>query len=160
MKKGFGLLHYSALFFEKIMSARSDEPESSLSAMRVAVFLLKGLDALQEANPLVTHSFATDTLRVYYRGKIELHIVAKKHKVVLWIPPAFNSELAASVIKKPDLFVQEMKPNIQWIFSKEAVSWFLNHLTEIWKLPDGADAPSEFSHSRPLVSANSTNIIA
>lgn len=153
MKKGFGLLHYSALFFEKIMSARSDEPESSLSAMRVAVSLLKGLDELQATNPLVTYSFATDALRVYYRGRMEFHIVAKKHRVVIqaWSGQLDDDcQLVANIMNRPDLFKQEMKPNIQWIFSKEAASWFVDYLTETWKLSEGADAPAEFSHSRHI----------
>lgn len=150
MKKKFGQLHYAALFFERLVSASSKDSQDALQAAKLGVLILKGLDKLQQNNSLITFSFATDTLRLYYSGTIEFHIVAKKHRLVLWIPPVFNSDIAEEVIKNSHLFKSEMEPNIQWSFTKKSAEWFLLLLEQTWASNNIIQTDTEYSHPRHI----------
>jgi hypothetical protein len=149
-KKNYGSLYYSALFFEKLLSKQIANNQDAIDSFKIGIYLLKELDTLQRTNYLVTYSFATDSLRVYYKGLIELHIQARKHRVILWIPPVFNSDIAHAVIEQPDLFKPEIKPNISWIFSEPAAIWLIQHLKKIWEIPVIPKQQSEYSHPRHI----------
>ena len=150
VKKNYGQLHYSALFFEKLLSKKIRNSQEAIQSINIGIYLLKELDALQRTNLLVTYSFGVDSLRLYYQGIIELHIQARKHRVILWIPPVFNSDIAQSIIEKKNFFKPEMEPNISWVFSVKTTTWFIQHLKKVWNIEDNSKQQSEYSHPRHI----------
>jgi hypothetical protein len=148
LKKQFGQLHYAALFFQKLMSKTAKNPQESLQAVKFGIDLLQGLDKLQKDNVLVTFSFATDTLRLYYNGLLAFHIVAKKHRLVLWIPYSEDNRIREAVVEHKGLFKPEMEPNIQWIFTASALDWFLKYLKNLWICEQLTDENNTDRHPR------------
>lgn len=149
MKKGFGNIHYCTFFFDRVLSKSVRSSQEAIEAFRIASYLLKGLDSLQEENPLVTLSFATDSLRVYYRGQLQFHIQARKCRTIIWIPYAYSRKLAKEIQRRPELFSNEMA-TISWVFSEQAVSWLLDYLRSHWKTPDNEGSKSSIRHSRHI----------
>lgn len=150
MKKSFGQLHYAALFFQKLASRTTKNPTDALNAIQLAISLLKGLDELQKNNPLVTFSLATDSLRMYYKGLLAFHIVAKKNRLVLWSPYSEDNHIRNLVIQHKVLFKPEMEPNIQWQFTGAALGWFLTLLNDLWKYERIVEDNNDTSHPRHI----------
>lgn len=149
MKKKFGTIHYCANFLDTVLSKSAGSPSGSIHALSIAINLLKRLDALQEQNPLVTLSFATDSLRVYYRGQLQFHIQARKGRTIIWIPSCFQSALSREIKMKPDIFEVEGE-HISWILSEPGVEWLLDYLLSHWKFSSEATAGIPVSHSRHI----------
>ena len=120
MKKSFGSFHYCANFFDRILSRSARPPSDAIAAFHTASHLLKELDALQEQNPLVTLSFATDSLRVYFRGQLQFHIQPRKCRTIIWIPGGYSKGLSQEIQRHPQLFAVEGE-HISWVFSKGGV---------------------------------------
>lgn len=149
MKKRFGSIHYCTFFFERVLSRSVRSPNEAIEAFCIASHLLKELDSLQEKNPLVTLSFATDSLRVYYRGQLQFHIQARKCRTIIWIPYAYSRNLAQEIQNHPKLFSDEMK-TISWVFSEQGVDWLLDYLRSHWKTPDNEESKNRIKHSRHI----------
>ncbi len=149
MKKGFGSIHYCAFFFDRVLSKSARSSSDGVAAFHIASHLLKELDALQEKNPLVTLSFATDSLRVYFRGQLQFHIQARKCRTIIWIPYAYSRALAKEIQKRPRLFPDEMA-TISWVLSEQGVDWLLNYLRSHWKSSNNDGAPEPIKHSRHI----------
>jgi hypothetical protein len=147
VKKGFGSIHYSAFFFDRVLSKSVRSPGDAIDAFRIASRLLKELDSLQARNPLVTLSFATDSLRVYHRGQLQFHIQARKCRTIIWIPYAYSRNLAHEIQKRPQLFPDEMA-TISWILSEKGVDWLLDYLRAQWKSFNSGEARESIAHSR------------
>lgn len=149
MNKKFGSVHYCANFLEKVLSRPVVSPDVSHHAVGIAINLLKKLDALQEQNPLVTLSFATDSLRVYYRGQLQFHIQARKTRTIIWIPGFYQGALSQEISKRPSLFKIE-NDHISWIFCEEGVDWLIDYLWSHWELPSEKTIGIPVSHSRHI----------
>lgn len=149
MKKKFGTVHYCANFLDKVLAKSAGSHADSIYAVGIAINLLKKLDALQEQNPLVTLSFVTDSLRVYYRGQLQFHIQARKHRTIIWIPGCYQGDLSREISKRPSLFKIEGE-HISWVISEAGAEWFLNYLGSHWAFSseDAIDIP--ISHSRHI----------
>lgn len=149
MKKGFGSIHYCAHFLDRVLSKSARSSSDGVAAFHIASHLLKELDALQEKNPLVTLSFATDSLRVYFRGQLQFHIQPRKCRTIIWIPGAYSRELCREIQKRPQLFSVEGE-HISWVFSVGGVKWLMEYLRSNWQ-PSGADASkAPVAHSRHI----------
>ncbi len=149
MKKNFGSIHYCAFFFDKVLSKSTHSSSDAIKAFRIASRLLKELDSLQEKNPLVTLSFAIDSLRVYYCGQLQFHIQARKCRTIIWIPHACSLNLSQEIQKQPQLFPDEM-PTISWVFNEQGVDWLLDYLQSHWKLSDNDESKKPITHSRHI----------
>jgi hypothetical protein len=149
VKKGFGSIHYCAFFFDRVLSKSARSSSDGVAAFYIASHLLKELDALQEKNPLVTLSFATDSLRVYFRGQLQFHIQARKCRTIIWIPYAYSRALAKEIQKKPRLFPDEMA-TISWVLTERGVDWLLNYLRSHWKSSNNDRSPEPTTHSRHI----------
>jgi hypothetical protein len=149
VKKGFGSIHYCAFFFDRVLSKSARSSSDGVAAFHIASHLLKELDALQEKNPLVTLSFATDSLRVYFRGQLQFHIQARKCRTIIWIPYAYSRALAKEIQKRPRLFPDEMA-TISWALSEHGVDWLLNYLRSHWKSSNNDGPPELITHSRHI----------
>ena len=149
MKKGFGSIHYCAFFFDRVLSKSARSSSDGVAAFHIASHLLKELDALQEKNPLVTLSFATDSLRVYFRGQLQFHIQARKCRTIIWIPYAYSRALAKEIQERPRLFPDEMA-TISWVLSEQGVDWLLNYLRSHWKSSNNDGSPEPITHSRHI----------
>lgn len=149
MKKRFGSIHYCAFFFDRVLSKSAPSSHEAIEAFRIASHLLKELDSLQEKNPLVTLSFATDSLRVYYRGQLQFHIQARKCRTIIWIPYAYSRKLAQELQKRPEFFSDEMA-TISWVVSELGAGWLLDYLRSHWKTPDNEESKGPIKHSRHI----------
>lgn len=149
MKKNFGSLHYCAYFFDRIVSKSARSPSDAIAAFRIASHLLKELDSLQEKNPLVTLSFATDSLRVYFRGQLQFHIQARKCRTIVWIPHAYSHALRQEIQERPQLFPNEMA-TIAWVLSQQGVNWLLDYLRSNWQSPIDDQSKEPIKHSRHI----------
>jgi hypothetical protein len=149
VKKGFGSIHYCAFFFDRVLSKSARTLSDGVAAFHIASHLLKELDALQEKSPLVTLSFATDSLRVYFRGQLQFHIQARKCRTIIWIPHAYSRALAKEIQKRPRLFPDEMA-TISWVLSEQGVDWLLNYLRSHWKPSNKDGSPEPITHSRHI----------
>lgn len=149
MNKKFGTVHYCANFLDKVLSSSASSPADSVHAIAIAISLLKKLDALQEQNPLVTLSFATDSLRVYYRGQLQFHIQARKHRTIIWIPGSYQGDLSHEIGKRPDLFRIEGE-HISWVISERGTEWLLDYLRGNWEFSSDKTANAPASHSRHI----------
>jgi hypothetical protein len=158
LNKKFGTIHYCANFLDKILSKSTRSPAYSLQALGTAINLLKGLDALQEQNPLVTLSFATDSLRVYYRGQLQFHIQARKHRTIIWIPGVFQIQapsrfqsynLSRAIKNQPGIFKAEGE-DFSWVFSEQSVEWLIDYLWSHWEFSSDAETDIPVSHSRHI----------
>lgn len=149
MKKNFGSLHYCAYFFDRIVSKSARSPSDAIAAFRIASHLLKELDLLQENNPLVTLSFATDSLRVYFRGQLQFHIQARKCRTIVWIPHAYSHTLRQEIQERPQLFPNEMA-TIAWVLSEQGVNWLLDYLRSNWQPSIDGQAKEPIKHSRHI----------
>lgn len=139
MKKGFGSIHYCAYFFDRVLSKSACLPSDAVAAFHIASHLLKELDVLQEKNPLVTLSFATDSLRVYFRGQLQFHIQPRKCRTIIWIPGTYNRDLCCEIQRQPRLFAVEGE-HISWVFSTGGVEWLMEYLRSNWQ-PSTVDMP-------------------
>lgn len=149
MKKGFGSIHYCTAFLDRVLSKPARSSNDGVAAFHIASHLLKELDALQEQNPLVTLSFATDSLRVYFRGQLQFHIQPRKCRTIIWIPGAYSRELCREIQKRPQLFAVEGE-HISWVFSVGGVKWLMEYLRSNWQ-PSGAVAQkARVAHSRHI----------
>ncbi len=147
MKKGFGSIHYCTHFFDRVLSKSARSSSDGVAAFQIASYLLKELDALQEQNPLVTLSFATDSLRVYFLGQLQFHIQPRKCRTIIWIPGAYSRELCREIQKRPRLFAVEGE-HISWVFSVGGVKWLMEYLRSVWR-PSGAGLQkAPIAHSR------------
>lgn len=149
MKKSFGNFHYCAHFFDKIVSKSTRSPSDVIEAFRIASHLLKELDSLQEKNPLVTLSFATDSLRIYFRGQLQFHIQARKCRTIIWIPYPYSRTLAQEIQKRPQFFSDEMT-TISWVISERGVNWLLDYLRSNWCSSADGESKGPITHSRHL----------
>lgn len=149
MKKNFRSLHYCAYFFDRIVSKSARSPSDAIAAFRIASHLLKELDSLQENNPLVTLSFATDSLRVYFRGQLQFHIQARKYRTIVWIPHAYSHTLRQEIQERPQLFPNEMA-TIAWVLSEQGVNWLLGYLRSNWQSPIDDQSKESVKHSRHI----------
>lgn len=149
MKKGFGSIHYCTLFLDRVLSKSARSSSDGVAAFHIASHLLKELDALQEKNPLVTLSFATDSLRVYFRGKLQFHVQPRKCRAIIWIPYAYSRALANEIQRRPRLFPDEMA-TISWVLSEQGVGWLLDYLRLNWKLPSSSESAGQIAHSRHI----------
>lgn len=157
MKKSYSELYYAALFFEKIAAKDSEEKEIAFDAVQLGILILKQLDSLQSKNHNVTYSFATDSLRVYYQGKIEIHIVAKKHSIHLWCPYGFNPTLIKKCFEninlfeiKEQAFVSSYKNSVNWPLTMNAAKWLFEYLDVLWAVEHGMVGEEVFIHSRHI----------
>lgn len=149
MKKSFGNFHYCAHFFDRIVSKSARSPSDVIEAFRIASHLLKELDSLQEKNPLVTLSFATDSLRIYFRGQLQFHIQARKCRTIIWIPYPYCRALAQEIQKRPRLFSDEMT-TISWVLSERGVNWLLDYLRSNWCSSTDGESKGPITHSRHI----------
>jgi len=149
VKKGFGSVHYCAYFFDRVLSKSARSPSDAIAAFRIASLLLKELDSLQEKNPLVTLSFATDSIRVYFRGQLQFHIQARKCRTIIWIPYAYSRSLAQEIQKRPLLFPNEMA-TISWVLSEQGVNWLLDYLRSNWYSSTNGESQKPITHSRHI----------
>ncbi len=149
MKKSFGSYHYCTHFFDKIISSSVSLNAKSLEGFRIASYLIKELDALQERNPLVTLSFATDSLRVYFSGQLQFHIQARKARAIIWIPWPYSKDLKCEIKEKPELFPIE-SAFISWVFTLAGVSWLIDYLNNQWRVTNSADEDRVVKHSRNI----------
>lgn len=149
MNKKSGTIHYCANFLDKILSRSAGFSADSIHAVGIAINLLKKLDALQEQNPLVTLSFATDSLRVYYRGQLQFHIQARKCRTIIWIPGCYQGDLSREIGRTPSLFKTEGE-HISWIISEEGVKWLDDYLRVNWRFSSEAPIDIPVSHSRHI----------
>ena len=149
MKKSFGSVHYCAEFFDKVLSKSARSLSDGVAAFHIASHLLKELNALQENNPLVTLSFATDSLRVYFCGQLQFHIQPRKCRTIIWIPGAYSRDLCLEIQKQPQLFAVEGE-HISWVFSAGGVEWLMEYLHSKWQ-PSTVDmSPVPAAHSRHI----------
>lgn len=149
MKKGFGNIHYCIHFLDRVLSKSACSSSDGAAAFHIASHLLKELDALQEQNPLVTLSFSTDSLRVYFRGQLQFHIQPRQCRTIIWIPGAYSRELCQEIQKRPQLFSVEGE-HISWVFSIGGVKWFMEYLRSNWQ-PSGVNTPkARIAHSRHI----------
>lgn len=149
MKKGHGDIHYSVMFLDKIV-ARLDAPLSeALQAYRVGSALLRQFDALQRESPLVTLSFATDSLRVYFSGQLQFHIQARKHRPIIWIPGGFSPTLRAQIQSRPDIFPVEAE-HISWIVTAGGIDWLFDYLQHHWTSQTDLPPLSAITHTREI----------
>lgn len=147
MKKGFGSIHYCVHFLGRVLSKSTRSSSDGVAAFKIASHLLKELDALQEKNPLVTLSFATDSLRVYFRGQLQFNIQSRKCRTVIWIPGAYSRDLCREIQRRPQLFAVEGE-HISWVFNSGGVKWLMEYLHSNWQ-PSGAGASKvPVAHSR------------
>ena len=149
MKKGFGSFHYCANFFDRVLSRSARSPSDAIAAFHIASHLLKELDALQEKNPLVTLSFATDSLRVYFRGQLQFHIQPRKCRTIIWIPGGYSRDLIREIQKRPQLFVVEGE-HISWVFSTVGVEWLMEYLSSNWQATNVGASKVPDSHTRHI----------
>jgi hypothetical protein len=149
VKKNFGNFHYCAHFFDKVVSKSPRSAKDAIAAFRIASQLLKELDSLQEKNSLVTLSFATDSLRVYFRGQLQFHIQGRKCRTIIWIPYTCNRDLAEEIQKLPKLFPDEMA-TISWGISEEGATWLLEYLSTNWQTATDAQFQEPIRHSRHI----------
>lgn len=150
MRKRRGVLHATVRFFDRVLSATPPASEKALAAYRVASRLLKELDEIQSENSLVTLSIATDSLRVYFSGRLHFHVQPRKLRTIIWIPGGLDRALANGFSEQTDLFPVEGE-HISWVVSNEkAVDWLATYIREEWRSPnnDFADLPS--THSRHI----------
>ncbi len=149
MKKSFGTIHYAASFFDRVLAKSARSPSEGAAALCIASDLLKELAALQDQNPLVTLSFATDSLRVYFRGQLQFHIQPRKHRTIIWIPGAYSRDLAREIQIRKDIFAVE-GAHISWVFSEDGVKWLMEYLRSRWQ-PSTASIPQlRKSHTRHI----------
>lgn len=149
MNKGFGSIHYCTHFLDRVLSKSARPSNDGVAAFHIASNLLKELDALQEQNPLVTLSFATDSLRVYFHGQLQFHIQPRKCRTIIWIPGAYSRELCREIQERPQLFAVEGK-HISWVFSVGGVKWLMEYLRSNW-MPSSAGArKARVAHSRHI----------
>lgn len=130
MKKNFGNIHYSVLFFEKVLS-KSLPRENFATAFELTAKILKYFDELQITNPLVTLSFATDSLRVYYAGLLRFHIQARTGRVIIWIPHAYSQELSKEIQTLQNLF-PTILPTVSWEITEEGLNFLKNYIANHW----------------------------
>lgn len=149
MKKKFGTVHYCANFLDKVLSISASASADSIHAVAISISLLKRLDALQEQNPLVTLSFATDSLRVHYCGQLQFHIQARKHRTIIWIPGGYQGDLSREIGNRPDLFRIEGE-HISWVISEAGAEWLLDYLGRYWTFSSDKSANILASHSRHI----------
>lgn len=150
MKKAFGSIHYCVYFFDRILSKSVKSTTDGVAAFHIASRLLKELDTLQASNPLVTLSFATDSLRVYFRGQLQFHIQPRKGRTIIWIPGAYSRELCREIQLRPHLFPVESE-HISWVISGDGAQWLMPHLDTIWR-PSSSRSTSDIpaAHSRHI----------
>ncbi|SFE51798.1 HNH endonuclease [Nitrosomonas sp. Nm166] len=148
MKKNFGSFYYCANFFDRIVSKSACSPSDAITAFHIASLLLKKFDALQEKNPLVTLSFATDSLRVYYRGQLQFHIQPRKYRTIIWIPGGYSRNLSQEIQKHPHLFPVEGE-HISWVLNEEGVDWLMKYLRSNWQ-PSTVESKESIAHSRHI----------
>lgn len=149
MKKAYGNFHYCANFFDRVISKSPRSLNEAIEAFHIASKLLKAFDELQQTNPLVTLSFATDSLRVYFRGQLQFHIQARKCRTIIWIPYAYSRHLAKQIQKRSELFPDEMA-TISWVITQQGVNWLLDYLWAYWKTPDNDEPNKPIKHSRHI----------
>lgn len=149
MKKGFGSIHYCADFLSRVVSKSVRSPSDGVAAFHIASHLLKELDALQEKNPLVTLSFATDSLRVYFRGQLQFHIQPRKCRTIIWIPGTYSRDLCRKIQRQPQLFAVEGE-HISWVFSSGGVEWLMEYLRSNWKSSCVGAPEASVTHSRHI----------
>jgi hypothetical protein len=149
LKKRFGNFHYCANFFDRILSKSVNSPSDAVAAFRIASHLLIELDALQEQNTLVTLSFATDSLRVYFRGQLQFHIQPRKCRTIIWIPCGCNREIPAEIQNRPELFEVEGE-HISWVFSEFGVQWLIDYLRSNWQPSSINPSEALATHSRHI----------
>lgn len=147
MKKGFGSIHYCACFFDRVLSKSARSPNDGLAAFHIASHLLKKLDALQEKNPLVTLSFSTDSLRVYFCGQLQFHIQPRKCRTIIWIPCAYSRDLCQEIKRQSQLFAVEDE-SISWVFSKDGVEWLMEYLYSKWQSTTASASKAITAHAR------------
>lgn len=147
MKKGFGSIYYCAHFLDRVLSKSVRSSSDGVTAFHVASHLLKELDALQEKNPLVTLSFATDSLRVYFRGQLQFHIQPRKCRTIIWIPGAYSRELCREIQRRPQLFAVEDE-HISWVFSSGGIEWLMGYLHVNWQPSSAGASKVPVAHSR------------
>jgi hypothetical protein len=149
MKKSFGSFHYCANFFDKVLSRSARSPSDAIAAFHIASHLLKALDALQEKNPLVTLSFATDSLRVYFRGQLQFHIQPRKWRTIIWIPGGYSRDLSQEIQKRPQLFAVEGE-HISWVLNEGGVEWLMEYLRSSWQASTIGESKAPTAHSRHI----------
>lgn len=149
MKKGYGDIHYSVLFLDKIVARADASSSKALLAYRIASALLRHFDALQCENPLVTLSFATDSLRVYFSGQLQFHIQARKHRSIIWIPGGFSPALRAQIHSRPDIFPVEAE-HISWIVTAGGIEWLFDYLRHQWASQTNLPPQSVVTHTREI----------
>lgn len=129
------------------MSARS--PSDAIAAYRIASHLLKELGVLQEKNPLVTLSLATDSLRVYFRGQLQFHIQPRKCRTIIWIPGGYSRTLSREIQKQPQLFPIEGE-HISWVLYEAGVEWLMKYLHSSWQPNTIGESIKTIAHSRHI----------
>lgn len=149
MKKSFGSIHYCAHFLDRVLSKSACSSSDGIPAFHIASHLLKELDELQEQNPLVTLSFATDSLRVYFRGQLQFHIQPRKYRTIIWIPGAYSRELCREIQKRPQLFAVEGE-HISWVLSAGGVKWLMEYLRSNWQPSGTSGQRARVAHSRHI----------
>lgn len=149
MKKGYGNFHYCANFFDRVLSRSPRSPSDAIAAFHIASWLLKKFDELQETNPLVTLSFATDSLRVYFRGQLQFHIQPRKCRTIIWIPGGLSPALSQQIQERPQLFPVE-GAYISWVLNQEGAEWLIHHLRSTWQPPTVAEPKGAVAHSRHI----------
>ena len=147
MKKRFGSFHYCATFFDRVLSRSVSSPNDAIAAFRIASHLLKELDALQEQNPLVTLSLATDSLRVYFLGQLQFHIQPRKYRTIIWIPSGCNRDIRQLIQGRPELFEIE-SGNVSFVLRDRGVQWLMDYLCSAWQTSSVGESAVPFAHSR------------
>lgn len=154
MKKKFGTIYYSAYFVERVLSkASATTSAQAIEAVGVALRVLKGLDEAQEKNPFLTLSFGTDALRVYFRGQLRFYVLARKHRVVIFIPGvsqiAESKHLADAIKSAVGLFETE-QDFISWILCNDEVDWLEGYISSNWSYEKTSILAAEVSHPRHI----------
>lgn len=149
MRKRFGGIHYCVYFFDRVLSKSAHTSNEGLAAFHIASRLLKELDALQAKNPLVTLSFATDSLRVYFCGQLQFHVQPRKCRTIIWIPGGYSRELSREIQERPQLFAVEGE-HISWVFSAGGVDWLMDYLRSNWKLAQTDASNPSVAHPRHI----------
>ena len=149
MKKSYGSIHYCAHFFDRLLSKSVRSQSDGIAAFHIASLLLKELDSLQEKNPLVTLSFATDSLRVYFCGQLQFHIQPRKCRTIIWIPGTYSRGLCKEIQRHPQLFSVEGE-HISWVFSPGGVEWLMKYLRSNWQPPTVGMSVIPSTHTRHI----------
>ncbi len=154
MKKKFGAIYYSAYFVERVLVKISATTSAqAIEAVGVALRVLKGLDEAQEKNPFLTLSFGTDALRVYFKGQLQFFVLARKHRVVIFIPGvsqiAESKHLADAIKNAVDLFAIE-QDYISWILRNDEVDWLQSYIASNWSYEEASIPAAEVKHPRHI----------